>query len=205
MAGWGMGPEPFYDIPSKDCDLLLVFDYRKIETSTLLKSLSDNTYQRIELLAWSMGVWVAGSLGDKIPFDSATALGGTCKPIDDKYGIPRVFFDTMIDSFSAQAIKDFYTTMFDSNSETKRFMANSPDRPLAELKEELVNLRTYCAQKQSSADIFSRHIVTSRDRIFPARNQLRAWGRKNSTTVSRSHFPFYDLPDWSALLDPAYK
>ncbi|RUM35980.1 MAG: hypothetical protein DSY50_03445 [Desulfobulbus sp.] len=203
MAGWGMGPEPFAHIPPGQHDLLLVYDYREIECRSLEKSLSDNTYHRILLLAWSMGVWVAGTLWDpgSLPFDDATAIGGTCSPVDDKSGIPPDIFDSMINDFTETSLQDFYTAMFTSPPETERFMANRPDSPLSELKRELVNLRNTCTQRATAADIFKRHIVTGRDRIFPARNQIRAWGKNNYEVFSWSHFPFYDKKCWLKLLN----
>ncbi len=205
MAGWGMGPEPFFGLPSDSCDLLMVYDYRTIESSTLLNSLSDSTYSHIDLLAWSMGVFAAATLGDEITFDQATAIGGTCTPVDDTYGIPGAFFDTMIENFSEATLKQFYTSMFSNSLKAGPFLANQPIRPLAELLEELVSLRAACTSQQPPPDIFNLHIITGRDRIFPARNQLRAWGGDNSTTFPWPHFPFYDQTAWSSLLTPIAK
>ena len=88
IAGWGMGPEPFQDIAAGPVDLIMVYDYQSLEHFDLCSLLPKNSKCRIHLLAWSMGVWVAGRLLQDFSFSSATAIGGTCSPIDDKYGIP---------------------------------------------------------------------------------------------------------------------
>lgn len=200
MAGWGMAPEPFVQLPCKNADLLLVYDYRDLESRTLLDSLSDNDYSQIFLLAWSMGVWVAATCLADIPFAHTTAIGGTCRPVDNTSGIPTDIFSAMIHSFSEDTLNNFYAAMFGSRSETEQFMANLPGRTPAELKEELICLQTSCRRREPATEFFSQCLVTGRDRIFPARNQIRAWGRDNCTTLSWPHFPFYHQKRWATLL-----
>jgi biotin synthesis protein BioG len=192
MAGWGMGPEPFQQMAAGPVDVLMVYDYRNLDAFDL-RSLLPAT-QHLHLLAWSMGVWAAGRLLADINFASATAIGGTCRPIDDKRGIPGRVFDETIDNFSPAVLNNFYSAMFDSPEEAQRFLQTSPARPLQELKEELIGLRSACRVQPEVEDIFDRRLVTSRDRIFPARNQVRAWGRDNVESIALPHFPFYQ---WS--------
>jgi biotin synthesis protein BioG len=200
MAGWGMGPEPFRDMAAGPVDLLMTYDYRSLDDCDLSSLLQENNSRHIHLLAWSMGVWLTGSLPADIPFSSATAIGGTCRPIDDRYGIPCRVFDDMIDDFSPAALTGFYSAMFDSSKQADRFLNHRPDRPLEELKEELIVLRAACRSKPEVPDVFGRRIATSRDRIFPARNQIRAWGRDNCEAISLAHFPFYQWSSWAELL-----
>jgi len=200
MAGWGMGPEPFQDMAAGPVDLLMVYDYRSLDDRELRSLLACNNSCRLHLLAWSLGVWLAGSLLENIPFSSATAIGGTCRPIDDRYGIPCQVFDDMIDNFSPAALTSFYRAMFDHSEQADRFLEHRPDRPLAELKEELLSLRTACRNRPQVADIFDRHLATTRDRIFPTRNQIRAWGRDNCESIALAHFPFYQWSSWAKLL-----
>ena len=198
MAGWGMGPEPFRTIHCEAVDVLMVYDYRSLEDCDLAALLPAK--RRLHLLAWSLGVWVAGRLLEHVVFSSSTALGGTCRPVDDRYGIPGQVFTDTIARFSPAAVHDFYGAMFDNAAQTGQFFADRPDRPLAELKEELVLLYDSCQRNPEAADIFQTHIVTSRDRIFPARNQVRAWGRQNCISLALAQFPFYQWHAWAKLL-----
>ena len=200
LAGWGMGPEPFQSMAAGPVDLVMVYDYRSLDDCDLRTLLADYKYCRIHLLAWSMGVWAAGSLQQDIAFNSATAIGGTCSPIDDRYGIPCRLFDETIHDFSPSILTGFYTAMFDNTEHAEQFLNHSPNRPMDELKEELIVLRTACRTRPEVADIFDRRIVTSRDRIFPARNQIRAWGRDNCKSIALPHFPFYHWSNWADLL-----
>jgi hypothetical protein len=52
----------------------------------------------------------------------------------------------------------------------------------------------------SGQDIYTRKIITSRDRIFSGRNQMRAWGKGCGDVRNWPHFPFYQLTDWRELL-----
>ena len=199
MAGWGMGAEPFKELVHGPVDVIMACDYRNLDDLEISSLLPDT--RRVHLLAWSMGVWVAGRLLADIAFASATAIGGTCRPIDDKLGIPGRVFDETIDNFSPVVLNDFYSAMFDSSDEAQRFLHSSPARPLQELKEELIALRSACRLQPEAKDIFDRRLVTSRDRIFPARNQVRAWGRENIESIALPHFPFYQWPGWTGLLE----
>ena len=199
LAGWGMGPEPFLDMAAGAVDVLMVYDYRQLDDFDPATLLPDN--HRLHLLAWSMGVWAAGRLLKHMAFSSATALGGTCRPVDDTYGIPDQLFSETIAHFSPAVLDDFYRAMFTDPAQAAQFLDHRPDRPLNELKDELVHLYDSCRITPKSRDIFGQHFVTSRDRIFPARNQVRAWGRNNCTSAAWPHFPFYHWSGWTELLE----
>jgi biotin synthesis protein BioG len=199
MAGWGMGPEPFIPLDSGGLDVLMVHDYRKLDDLDIAALLPRQG--RVHLLAWSMGVWAAASLLQGIEFASATALGGTLRPVDDRRGIPVRVFDETIEKFSTQVLEDFYGAMFDDTAESARFTDSRPRRSLAELRDELRVLRAAAEQQPPPGDIYTRRLVTGRDRIFPARNQVRAWGRDNCTVLPLPHFPWYRHASWAGLLE----
>uniref|UniRef100_UPI0040561F96 pimeloyl-ACP methyl esterase BioG family protein n=1 Tax=Candidatus Electronema sp. TaxID=2698783 RepID=UPI0040561F96 len=192
LAGWGMGPEPFQDADFGCADVLLVYDYRSMDDSVFAAL---PQVKPLHLLAWSMGVWAAAWLAEHGPrfaalrFSTATAVGGTLRPIDDQRGISPESFDAMLDDFSPLTLEQFYRSMFDNNAEAEQFLARRPQRPWQDLRDELCCLRDLCRSSSVPPDIYNRRIVTSRDRIFSARNQLRAWGRDRCETLPLPHFP----------------
>jgi biotin synthesis protein BioG len=194
MAGWGMGPEPFAELTSGPVDVLLLYDYRTMD-DVVLAELHGRAH--LHLLAWSMGVWAAAwlkrhnKLFSALHFQSATALGGTLRPVDDQHGIPAQGFAAMLRDLSAEKLEAFYRSMFDCEEEAEHFLQCRPQRACAELREELDCLHELCHCSGEMPDIYNRRIVTTRDRIFPARNQLRAWGRQNCLATALPHFPFY--------------
>lgn len=201
LSGWGMDPEPFLALPAEGLDLCMLSDYRTLEPVSLEPFAG---YERLHLLAWSMGVWVAGHLlaGQAEAFATTTALAGTLVPVDGQRGIPPASYQALVDSFDQQTLDGFYRSMFDDEAEQERFLAVRPRRSLAELGQELRAFRQAFDQHGPGADIFQRAIVTGRDRIYSGRNQLRAWGKERSTVTNWPHFPFYACSGWRALLAP---
>ncbi len=199
MAGWGMGPEPFVSLAGKGCDLFICYDYR---TLTWPDMDLFSSYERLDLLAWSMGVWVAAYLfaGRESCFTQAMALGGTLQPIDDRKGIPVTAFEETIRTLDEERLLAFYFSMFDDQAQVEAFMNNRPRRPVSSVRDELINLKSKVQQAGAVQDIFNRKIVTLRDRIFPGRNQLRAWGKQTCEQKKWSHFPFYGEEFLQAIL-----
>ena len=199
LAGWGMDPTPFQSLPAGDCDLYMVYDYRQLRPISLDCFAG---YERLHLIAWSMGVWVAAHLlaDQAASFASCTAIGGTLTPVDKQRGIPPEIYADMADNFNQETLESFYRNMFDSEEQLALFLANRPQRGLDELHTEMVAFRNWFHQYGEASDLFTQKIVTSRDRIFSGRNQLRAWGKDCSTVRNWPHFPFSLLADWRDLL-----
>jgi pimeloyl-[acyl-carrier protein] methyl ester esterase len=194
LSGWGMGPEPFAELAASHADVLLLYDYRSMDDAVFAELIGR---EHLYLLAWSMGVWAAAWLKQRsrifsaLHFQSATAVGGTLRPVDDRCGIPVQGFTGMLRDLSAENIEVFYRSMFEREKEAEYFLCRRPQRACEELREELACLHERCLGSSELPDIFSHRIVTSRDRIFPARNQLRAWGRHRCHAAALPHFSFY--------------
>lgn len=195
-----MDPAPFRAIPATDHDLLMAYDYRQVEPSTLLTLTKQ--YDTLHLLAWSMGVWIAGKFfaGCRDRFASATAMNGTLTPVDDHCGIPPTAFAAMIRAFSPATLDGFYRDMFDREDQAARFLHNKPCRSPKSMLTELQTLRQLYETLGPGEDIFNRKLVGSRDRIFPARSQLHSWGKKNCERIKAAHFPFYDWSSWDRII-----
>ncbi|MCI5132260.1 MAG: DUF452 family protein [Candidatus Electrothrix sp. EH2] len=214
FAGWGMCPEPFAALPPGEVDVLLIYDYRCLNVEEMQKIGSflqelhkKRTYRQLHLLAWSMGVRAASRLFAEAIFPlsalaSAIAVGGTCQPIHDWLGIPEQNFADMAEQLSPARVKKFHRSMFADEQEAARFidLFQKGGRSFEELRQELLTLGAAYTKNPDLPDMYTDRIVTGRDRIFPARNQVRAWGRKNCRTLSLPHFPFYHWQSWSAII-----
>ena len=115
LAGWGMDPAPFQALPTGDCDLYMIYDYRQLGPISLEPFAG---YARLHLIAWSMGVWVAAHLlaDQTTAFASCTAIGGTLTPVDKQLGIPPEIYADMADNFNQETLESFYRNMFDSGA-----------------------------------------------------------------------------------------
>lgn len=199
FSGWGMDAEPFRFLSADGCDVCLVHDYRRLQPLDLHAFAG---YQQLHLVAWSMGVWVAAHLlADQAEaFVSRTALAGTLTPINAGRGLPPDSYAAMVNDFNQEVMDTFYKNMFNDTSHLARFLANRPRRSLAALRDEMAAFRDAVLAAAPVRDIYTRKIVTSRDRIFTGRNQLRAWGRDGAVVHVWPHFPFFLFADWQDLL-----
>ena len=199
FAGWGMDATPFAEVPAGESDLCMVCDYRQLAPVDL-EPLAG--YGRLHLVAWSMGVWVASHLlaEQRHRFSSLTAIGGTLKPIDPKEGIPPENYQAMLANFGPDILQGFYENMFEELPQCERFLANRPQRTLDQLAREMAAFQEAYEQFGPGTDIYTRKIITSRDRIFSGRNQIRAWGKGHGVVRNWPHFPFYGLEGWQDIL-----
>lgn len=199
LSGWGMDENPFVPVLSGEHDILMVYDYRELHP---LDPGELGRYDRIHLVAWSMGVWVAGHLLQDmfLHFTTRLAFGGTLDPVHQTLGIPPEAYLELENNFSAQRLTDFQESMFTDQGELELFAANRPKRPLREVHEELCAFRQHYEAFGKASDVFTHKIVTSRDRVYPLKNQRRAWGKNDAVTLKLPHFPFYSLQNWSAIL-----
>ncbi len=201
FSGWGMDLEPFRTLPTDGLDVCMCSDYRQLEEVSLAPFAS---YEQLHLLAWSMGVWVAAHLlaGQEAAFVNRTALGGTLFPLDQRRGIPPDRYQALIESFNLPTLEGFQRSMFEDTTEFNRFFAHRPRRDLQGLDEELRAFGAAYDQHGPAADIYTQAIITSRDRVYSGRNQLRAWAKEKSTVIDWPHFPFYTCSGWHQLLSP---
>ncbi|MCI5121087.1 MAG: DUF452 family protein [Candidatus Electrothrix sp. AUS4] len=147
FAGWGMCPEVFADIPSGDMDVLMFYDYRRMDPEDLTSALAEGcgrSYHHVYLLSWSMGVWAAsmffGKNSANLPsLTAAIAIGGTCSPIDDKLGLPEQNFVEMAEQLTPARVKVFHSSMFADEEHADRFALSFQrgERGVGELQEEL--------------------------------------------------------------------
>ena len=184
--GWGMDECVVNHLQPEDCDVLMFYDYNTLETDFDFKLLS--TYTEKYLIAWSMGVMTA-SLFD-IDYVSKTAVNGTLKPIDDKFGIPKRIYDLTLRGFSPKGAEKFIKNMFIENESLP-----VPQRDFENQKSELEALTHYEANQDFKYD---RVILSSCDKIIPTKNQMEFW--KIEPNTQSGHAPFNLFKKWSELL-----
>ena len=197
FAGWGMDPQPFRLLDPGDLDVHMVWDYRHDQGLEVRRFAG---YETLHLVAWSMGVYMSGHLAADFVarLDTAVAINGTLKPIHDRYGIPRAAYQTMIQRLDGRQVRDFYARMFmPGEKDRELFFAHQPRRTSRDLRQELVALQEHYRAHGPGRDIFTVHIASSRDTIFPVRNQRRFWGRHNCRLIRAGHFPFYTKKTWA--------
>lgn len=196
FAGWGSEENLFRHPVEEGYDYLLCFDYRTLDFDyTQIEG-----YTEIRLLAWSMGVWVASRVftGHSFPWQMKLAVNGTPFPIDDRQGIPEMIFKGTLEHFSEDTLARFRRRMCGSSGQTEEFLSHAPTRTAEELREELAALAQVITTCAAPSFTWDKAIIGNRDKIFPPRNQHKAW---QGTEIMETEAEHYDTPLFSRLLE----
>lgn len=189
FAGWGMDEHPFADYHPQDCDLLLCYDYRTLDFD---RTLLDG-YRNVRLVAWSMGVWAASRVFHNAPaaLRESIAFNGTPTPVDNERGIPGAIFNGTLQNLCDATLHKFFRRMCGSPAAFTDFLAQRPQRPVGELKEELACIGTMAGGPHPREWRWDKAVIGNKDLIFSAANQQRAW-QDSGTAVVMTDCPHYD-------------
>lgn len=199
FAGWSFDENPFKFLACENFDVLIVYDY-----STIDENIEKFTsYKEINLIAWSMGVFVAYLLKDKLPkFNKKIAINGTPLPVNDEFGIPvKPFLLTLRHARTGLEGK-FYQNIFDTKEEFEKYSTMSVNRSIENRETELKSLY----DKIQSAEInynrfYDKSLISSRDKIIPTKNQINFWQNNAEIEMLESgHFPYYNFKSWNEIL-----
>lgn len=199
FAGWSFDENPFKFLACENFDVLIVYDY-----STIDENIEKFTsYKEINLIAWSMGVFVAYLLKDKLPkFNKKIAINGTPLPVNDEFGIPvKPFLLTLRHARTGLEGK-FYQNIFDTKEEFEKYSTMSVNRSIENRETELKSLY----DKIRSAEInysrfYDKVLISSRDKIIPTKNQINFWQNNAEIEMLESgHFPYYNFKSWNEIL-----
>lgn len=184
--GWGMDEAVVSHLEAKNYDVIMFYDYNDLSIEFDFTML--NKYQKIYIVAWSMGVMLA-SLFD-INFHKSIAINGTLKPIDNQYGIPEKIYDLTIKSFNENSAKKFIENMFIDLPD--KFLCK---RELDNQKSELVALKNYIGNENF---VYDKVIISSADKIIPTKNQVAYWNLEPN--FQSGHCPFFSFQNWEEIL-----
>ena len=173
FAGWGMDEHPFLQYAPQDSDLMICYDYRTLDFDTSLLT----GYAVIDVVAWSMGVWVASQVLSNVslPIRRRIAINGTPFLIDEKRGIPPAIFMGTLKGLNEVTLRKFQRRMCTDGNAFTRFQLTSPQRGIEELKEELVAVAGQYRTLPAGTFTWEQAIIGENDRIFPPANQRTAW------------------------------
>ena len=184
--GWGMDESVVHHLEFSNYDVLMFYDYNNLDTNFDFNSL--DKYKNKSLIAWSMGVMVATLFNQK--YTSATAINGTLKPIDNKFGIPQKIYDLTIKGFNEKGAQRFIKSMFNENIKLPQI-----SRDIENQKSELSALKNYTANSNFK---YNRIILSDNDKIIPTKNQIAFW--RIEPNISSGHCPFMLFKKWEELL-----
>ena len=179
--GWGMDESVVKHLEFGCYDVIMFYDYNDLNIDLNIISGYDTKY----LTAWSMGVMIASKFN--IEYASKTAINGTLKPIDDKYGIPPKIYDLTIKRLD---VNKFMKQMFEQDENIPEINRNYENQ-----RKELEAIKTYSANLDFK---YNKVIISSNDKIIPTSAQVRFWNI--TPNIEAGHCPFYHYKTWGELL-----
>lgn len=158
-----------------DCDVLMLCDYRGLGCDWDFESEVEK-YARVGLVAWSFGLGVAESFPRVMrAAGTRVAICSSVRPLDENCGISEAIFKKTLQNFDIVGAKKFFSRAYGEVSPPDWEL--SAER-LEELKQELSFLGNLLRGKFFDAENWTFALGALGDRIFPARNMRRAWGKK---------------------------
>lgn len=188
FLGWACDENMVKGLNFGNRDILCFFDYSCDLSDVKINNFSE--YERIELVAWSFGVWVSDFLYSKgvLPhINSALALNGTPKPIDNNYGIHELNFRLTVKGLQRVGLSKFYERI------SSDMPINECQRAITQQIEELKNLEILSKQQYTPSLNWNHALISSRDVIFPPESMLNYWSESSvDYTIAQNteHYPF---------------
>ena len=197
FAGWSFDEHPFKFLKCEDFDVLMFYDYSELNIGQIQE------YDEYFLISWSMGVFCAYQLKDKLPkFSKKIAINGTPFPVDDEYGIPLKPFLLTLRHAEKGLEGKFYRNIFDTHEEFERYTHTQVKRSIANRVLEL-NLLYERSKNTPHSYIhyFDNALISRNDRIIPFKNQMKFWtGKAQTELLDSGHFPYYNFKCWNEIL-----
>ncbi len=206
--GWGMdrriGDHLLGESLSEEfqADVLLCYDYSTLEPEPNFM-LEVSRYNRITIVAWSFGVWVAQHI-ELPPIAYAIAINGTLHPVNGEKGINHQVFQATLATYSEKSRSRFNRRMCGTGEVLALFSGMSPDRAASDQREELERLQEHFLTHDSAGSAGWRYhhaIIGGRDLVFPAEQQYHAWrGVPQTIIADMPHFPFFHFRSLQEVL-----
>lgn len=196
FGGWSFDYKPFQSLDCNNYDVIMIYDFNNLDNLPDLENYKHNI-----LISWSMGVFIAYLLKDKLPnFDKKIAVNGTPYPVDDEFGIPTRTFNLTLRYADSGLQGKFYENVFANDDFLKKYMKNPIERTIQNRVDELISLDKLIKHTNINYDneFYDIGIVGNNDKIIPTKNQMNMWKEK-AVVVEAGHFPFYNYTSWNEI------
>ncbi|WP_291951214.1 pimeloyl-ACP methyl esterase BioG family protein [Campylobacter sp.] len=186
FSGFGSHFSHFSHLKS-DENVLMIYDYTSFEFDFDLSK-----FEKITLIAFSMGVCVASKILKDVKFDKKIAINGTNLPINDEFGIKNSIFKLTMKNFD---LENFKVNLLEKKLDLSE---NFYFETTQYLKQELLSLYDFCIKDLNENLIWDRALISKDDKIFPSKNTLNFFKEK-AKIIDEPHFVFFKFNFWEEL------
>lgn len=203
FLGWGMDVNCVSQVRlPQETDVVAIWNY--IDTQGL-QSIDLKAYSRIDVIAWSMGVFAAAEIIAEYGrnfFCSVVAINGTAKPIDQREGIDPKIVRLTRDNWCPSSRDKFNARLLGGAKQLNLNANLMSQRDIEEQRNELSAIINRAPNQLNFSNIiWNKAIIGSRDLIFLPENQCNYWcdNAREIIEVDMPHFPFLMIDDLSCL------
>lgn len=180
-------------------DILFVSDSSELNFN-LANNCDFDKYEKLILIAFSAGVFMASYLQDILPiFDLKIAVNGTLNMLDEQQGVPQAIF-TEMENLTVENALEFREKITDNETDLDLFNKYQPSSSLESSINELKMFKKNFSTPKNFD--FNKIIIGKNDIIFPTKNQLRAWdNHKTICETTGGYFPFYEISSLDEIIN----
>ncbi len=203
FGGWGTDQNAFIPFCDENHDLILYYNYSADEPLILPET---KTYDRVVMIAWSLGVWAAEYMfaSMKLKPDLSIAINGTPVPADNRYGIPVDLFEGTLNRLTEAGMEKFNLRLFGNKSTLENNLDKVSKRSVNSFRDELRWMYNRIMEPNDQKYRWDIAFTSIADRIFPYENVTGYWSQRKETKIismDLPHYPFFHWNSFSEMID----
>lgn len=188
FAGWGCDEKQFVNLKDAKSNVLILFDYQNLELNFDFAK-----YNKMSLIAYSAGVFVASIMGNKLPrFEKKIAVCGNPYLFDEKWGLNKKTVE-MLEKIDLNNYLDFRREyMVETDEEYEEYNRLQSLRSIESCQQELDKLKYfYETNKSKIKSEFDGVLLAENDRLFRLEAQLEFYKNKAKVIPMTRHHIFF--------------
>jgi len=192
FAGWGCDEYEFEHLEA-ETDVLILFNYTDLELD-----FDFSKYKKINLIAFSAGVFIASVFKFDFKIEKKIAIDGNPYLFDEKYGLSEKMQKFLYNITEENADEFARNYLVKTEEEYNNFHPSR--RTLTSCQEELECLKElYQIHKNNIKDIYDSAIFGDEDPIFDVSAQKEFYENRIKTIKNARHNPFFRINSYSQL------
>ena len=194
FAGWGCDEYEFEHLKSNS-DVLILYDYTDLNFD-----FDFSGYKKIDLMAFSAGVFIASICNFDFKFGKKIAISGNPYLFDEYYGLSTEI-QTVLFNITEENADDFARNyLVKTEKEYQNFHPSK--RTLTGCQEEFECLKEiYHSHKQNIKDIFDLAYFGDGDKLFNVSAQREFFKERTGIIKNARHNPFFRIETFEQITD----